>query len=332
MRVPVYPQNSSNVENHTQAVRPTPPMTPQAPFNSNVAQYSRQTGYTGANQYTNSTQNMTKQPSQPYQYTPQPAQPTPLAAAHPGPYNASTPTFNRTTSNTTQPAQYNAQQATTGIQHRTAEAYVLSDAANAAIPKHIREQFPSDDQNRVLFFTFPPMDTRHIVSGSSEEEQGRPLEHSEKYRKALALRKRKHEDRGDGDRMDVDGDSSFPPAKQGRGAESITENGQPQAILTQKALSKLTEQNNQSTHTEYKDQYGDEWQQVLSADLRWGAERRRTELQKDRFAAQKRKVFKDAHLGNLNGQYALTAQGYITGWQKNFFTGTYLDDHDSRLP
>ena len=49
-------------------------------------------------------------------------------------------------------------------------------------------------------------------------------------------------------------------------------------------------------------------------------------------AEEKRKVFTKAHLGQVSGQYGLNEQGYISGWQKNFFTGTYLDDYDSRLP
>ncbi|KAK5957702.1 hypothetical protein OHC33_000891 [Knufia fluminis] len=334
MRVPVYPQNGSNVQHHAQPVRPTPSMTPQTSFNTNAAQYSRQTSYTGANQYTNPTQNIGQQSSQQYQYKPQATQPTPLVAAHPGSYNASTPAYHRTTSNNVQAVQYQAQQATTSIPQRTAEAYVLSDAANAAIPENVREQFPRDDQGRVLFFTTPPLDTRHIVSGSSEDEQGRPLEHSEQYQKALAIRKRKHESGGNDDNMKVDGDGSGPmsKAKQAKVTDTTAKDVLEPAVATGKAIVKLTKQINQSTKKEYQVQYGDKWQQVLSEDVKWAEERRRTDQQKDRAAEQKRKIFRDAHLGNLNGQYALNAQGYITGWQKSFFTGTYLDDHDSRLP
>jgi len=306
-------------------------MTPQTSFNTNTAQYSRQTSYTGANQYTNSTHNVAQQ-TQPYQYTPQATQPAPLVAAQPGSYSATTPAYNRAVSNTAQPVPYNAQQATNGIPHRTAEAYVLSDAANAAIPRDIREQFPRDDQGRVLFFSAPPLDTRHIVSGSSEDEQGKPLEHSDQYQRALALRKRKHHD-GDGeDRMEVDGNiSTMSRIKQTKFAEP-TSGTQVTRAASEKAISRLVGQIKESTDNEYRAQYGDEWRQALLADLNWGEERRTRELQKDRAAEQKRRTFSNAHLGNFNGQYALNAQGYVTGWQKNFFTGTYLDDHDSRLP
>lgn len=134
--------------------------------------------------------------------------------------------------------------------------------------------------------------------------------------------------------MKVDGDGSGPmsKAKQAKVTDTTAKDVLEPAVATGKAIVKLTKQINQSTKKEYQVQYGDKWQQVLSEDVKWAEERRRTDQQKDRAAEQKRKIFRDAHLGNLNGQYALNAQGYITGWQKSFFTGTYLDDHDSRLP
>lgn len=170
------------------------------------------------------------------------------------------------------------------------------------------------------------------MSGSSEDEQGKPLEHSDQYQRALALRKRKHDHRDGEDRMEVDGNiSTVSKVKQPKFAEP-TFGTQVTRAASEKAMSKLAEQIKESTDNEYKAQYGDEWRQALLADLKWGEERRRREHQQDRAAEQKRRTFRNAHLGNLNGQYALNAQGYITGWQKNFFTGTYLDDHDSRLP
>ena len=328
----MYPQNSSNVD-HTQTGRPTPSITPQTAYNTNAAPYSRQTSYAGANQYTNATHSVPQQASLPYQYTPQATQPASLVAAHHGSYNASTPAYNRTISNNAQPVQYSAQQATNGVAHRTAEAYVLSDAANAAIPKHVREQFPSDDQGRVLFFSSLPLDTRHIVSGSSEDEQGRPLEHSEAYQQARILRKRKYEHRDRDDNTEVDGDATIVArTRQIKATKSAAENQATGIAAAEKAMGSLAEEVVQSTHNEYKAQYGNEWRQILAADLNWVEERRRKEQQRDHAAERRRRMFRDAHLGNLNGQYAMNAQGYITGWQKNFFTSTYLDDHNSRLP
>lgn len=41
---------------------------------------------------------------------------------------------------------------------KTPEVYTLTDRDNATIPNNIRDQFPRDDQGRVLFFTTPPVD------------------------------------------------------------------------------------------------------------------------------------------------------------------------------
>ncbi|RMD42332.1 hypothetical protein DV735_g2756, partial [Chaetothyriales sp. CBS 134920] len=102
--------------------------------------------------------------------------PTPHAAAqhlHPHPHQPYGPPYHH-------PGQLH--------EHRTPEAFVLSDTANESIPKHIRDRFPRDDQGRILFFTRPPADTRHIVSGKSDAEHGRPLKHTDAYLAAKADR------------------------------------------------------------------------------------------------------------------------------------------------
>jgi hypothetical protein len=53
------------------------------------------------------------------------------------------------------------------------EVYFLPDAANAAIPLDIREQFQTDSQGRVLFFTAPPV--------PADESRVPKLKHSAKY-------------------------------------------------------------------------------------------------------------------------------------------------------
>ena len=60
---------------------------------------------------------------------------------------------------------------------RGVETYVLSDTANAAIPSDIRQQFQTDEQGRVLFWTTPPIDRLPRV----QPETGTPLMHSAAY-------------------------------------------------------------------------------------------------------------------------------------------------------
>ncbi|KFY84223.1 hypothetical protein V500_09472 [Pseudogymnoascus sp. VKM F-4518 (FW-2643)] len=58
---------------------------------------------------------------------------------------------------------------------RPVEVYHLSDVANASIPPDIREQFHRDENDRVLFFTAPPLDVPRVPSGAPV------LGHSLKY-------------------------------------------------------------------------------------------------------------------------------------------------------
>ena len=60
---------------------------------------------------------------------------------------------------------------------RGVETYVMSDTANTAIPLDIRQQFQTDEQGRVLFFTAPPIDRLPRVDPTT----GNPLSHSAAY-------------------------------------------------------------------------------------------------------------------------------------------------------
>ncbi|RMZ88357.1 hypothetical protein DV736_g4405, partial [Chaetothyriales sp. CBS 134916] len=144
---------------------------------------------------------------------PQPfSAPPAAAAAHPPTYNQQQQLlqpqqpYNRTTGPPLTPAsQFYHQQTQTSHhphqpygppyhhpallhEHRAPEAYVLSDTANESIPKDIRNRFPHDDHGRILFFTKPPIDTRHVVSGKSDAEHGVQLKHTEAYVSAKAER------------------------------------------------------------------------------------------------------------------------------------------------
>lgn len=49
---------------------------------------------------------------------------------------------------------------------RPVEVYHLSDVANASIPPDIREQFHRDENDRILFFTAPPLDVPRVPGGA----------------------------------------------------------------------------------------------------------------------------------------------------------------------
>lgn len=327
----------SQVQAQPQPVRPSPSLTPQTSYTGNVNQYTRPSSY-NANQQTyhqNSTHNIPQQSAAPYQYSQQ-THPTPIAAAHPGTYTPANAAinYNRPAPTAVQPMQYQAQQ-TNGSTLRGAETYVLSDPANASIPREIREQFPTDDQGRLLFFTQPPLNTQHVVSGSSEAEKGQPLRHSERYMKTLALRKRKAEEQL-AESMEVDEKATTGTKSElvkGIDTNAPAEHGEiPQGQITARATSLLAKKMKQSTYKEYQDCYGDDWRKVLLADLDYQKLCFKDEIQKEQLALDKRRKLDQSNVQENHGQFSVNPQGYITGWQKDFFVGSYLDDYDSRLP
>lgn len=73
---------------------------------------------------------------------------------------------------------------------RPVEVFHLSDAANAAIPEDIRDQFHCDDHGRVLFFSAPPVD----FIPPSKQKLGHSLKYlatKEEHQKKVEERKRK---------------------------------------------------------------------------------------------------------------------------------------------
>lgn len=73
---------------------------------------------------------------------------------------------------------------------RPIEVFHLSDAANAAIPADIREQFHIDDRGHVLFFSSAPLD----VASSNRQNLGHSLKYmavKEERRERVEERKRK---------------------------------------------------------------------------------------------------------------------------------------------
>lgn len=219
---------------------------------------------------------------------------------------------------------------------RTAEAYVLSSVANESIPRDLRERFPRDDLGRVLFFTQPPMSTEHVISGSTDLEQGTPLRHTEKYEQAQALRKRKQRERhrqADAN-LDVDEDStekpSVPPADDG----SIEADGL-RTQVTANSMRLLNDQVVKGMLDQYKVTTGTNWDEVLKDDMIRGQDRTRKDRERDGIMAEKKAKLKHPHSDRYaasNGQHTLNSEGYLNDWQKGFFSGRYLDDYDSRLP
>ena len=175
--------------------RPSPSVTPQTSYNA--AQYQQRPNYPNNPNYNGATPNPAmQQASQPVRWQqPQTQAPTP---AQPTAYNATA--YNRTA----QPAQtqYAAQPSQAAQLQRGTEVYTLADTSNMSIPKEIRDQFPQDEQGRILFFATPPLDNTQTITGKTAVEKDHPLEHSESY--VQSLKKRKSDAMLGTDKMDTD--------------------------------------------------------------------------------------------------------------------------------
>jgi chromatin structure-remodeling complex subunit RSC1/2 len=171
----------------------------------------------------------------------------------------------------------------------------MSESANNMIPAEIREQFPQDEQGRVLFFTTPPVDTQHIVEGRTNAEKGDQLAHSLRYLAVKADRERERENTArkrqlddpadigmeneravesnkrvragffaaDGEERDADGRIRGDPDKT---LEIAAAQEQRLEYLKTRALATLVHQLDQGTDSFYKTQYGDKAEEYKAMD------------------------------------------------------------------
>ena len=204
----------------------------------------------------------------------------------------------------------------------------MSETANNMIPSDIRAQFPQDEQGRVLFFSTPPVDTRHIVQGRSEREKGDYLAHSLRYlatkadNEREAKRKRPIDDDTEmpttkpispgafAEARDPDGRIRSDPAK----AQEIAEHKSQQlAELKNKALLTLARSLNQQTDAMYKADFGPKAEGYKAIDAqRMQAEVKRTETA-------------EAELQNLRD-----VPDVMTDFKRSPWEGLYKDDFDAR--
>jgi chromatin structure-remodeling complex subunit RSC1/2 len=119
------------------------------------------------------------------------------------------------------------------------EVFHLPDAANAAIPEDIRNQFQSDSHSRVLFFTTPPV----------PKEAGRKrLAHTPRYlawkakeaeaQKALKRKSEEREDEQAGAGADMDGVAEVNGTN---GTKRVKTDDQADQGLSEDAIKQFTE-------------------------------------------------------------------------------------------
>ena len=140
----------------------------------------------------------------------------------------------------------------------TNEVYHLPDAANMSIPQQIRQQFHCDANDRVLFFTSPPLDTLPPY------KEGAALGHSVRYlaakvkREALLTKKRRREE------------AEKPAQEETRKKARKAAEEQQKEVLrntTVKALDKLQEQLVEGTRAEFRQLSGENWKMDMETQL-----------------------------------------------------------------
>lgn len=152
---------------------------------------------------------------------------------------------------------------------RQIEVFQLSDAANAAIPEDIREQFHCDDQGHVLFFSAPPLD---IIPSTRQK-----LGHSLKYLAAKEERRKKVEDRKR--KTTEQGEERKESAKRARADEEASLATKVET-LTNEAIETMTSHITDGTNKLYEALYQDQAENARLADAQACEQR----IQMDRVA------------------------------------------------
>ena len=173
---------------------------------------------------------------------------------------------------------------------RPIEVFHLSDAANAAIPADIREQFHCDDYGHVLFFSSPPLD----ITPSVQQKLGHSLKYlaaKEERRKLVEAQKRKERE---------EQEEREKSAKRQRADEETALAARVEA-LTSKAVDVMTNQVMKGTDTIYEILYHDNAAKAKEADAKAREQRLLAEKAARRITAQIQAQSEKASFVSLKG-------------------------------
>jgi chromatin structure-remodeling complex subunit RSC1/2 len=217
----------------------------------------------------------------------------------------------------------------------------MSESANNMIPAEIREQFPQDEQGRVLFFATPPVDTQHVIQGRTSAEKGDQLAHSLRYLAVKADRERERENAArkrqlegtadvemennrakvvkkkvkagvfaaEGEERDADGRIRANADKAG---EIAAAREQRLEYLKTRALATLVHQLDQGTESFYKTHYGDKAEEYRAMD-----------------ALKQRQLVEGSQAVNGHKNISVTTNT-VVDWKRNPWRTGFKDDYDAR--
>jgi chromatin structure-remodeling complex subunit RSC1/2 len=323
MRPVMQPRPAIMPNTQQQPARASPSMTsistPQYPgAQASAPAYARQNSYqpqTVARPYPATPQTPMSQQPRPYapQLQQQLHQPS-MGAAHPTGYPTSTPApvYPRQPLAAAQPANNTGYPAAPTHVQREQDVFVLPDHVNANIPDEIRNQFPQDDQGRMLFFTKPPVDTRSVLSGRSEGDRNKPLSHSARFQEVKAELQRKRKEKADD--ISMAGVPAAQPGKQNEGLSlPLTEKVMLGLV---KAVTGWAEKLAETTKLEYQQRYAENWQVAYDADMMTQQERKRKWVEDSEKKVEQQLPDRGTASFNFKG--------------RNPFAGRYEDDYDPR--
>lgn len=186
---------------------------------------------------------------------------------------------------------------------RPSEVYRLPDAANAAIPKDIREQFQRDEDGNILFFTTPPLDVLPAVGeGTVTGHTAHYL--ANKLRQQMALKEKRQA-------AGVPANEEQPVSKK---AKVVQEEPSQQRVeeMRDKGLKMLIGQIEEGTAAIYKSVYGQGWEAGMTHEQQQLKVRQALEAKRKADLVASEKKRKDRERVDTRG------------------TGVYLDDYDPR--
>ena len=128
------------------------------------------------------------------------------------------------------------------------ETYTLPDAANASLPQEFKEDFMTDANGRILFFTAPPVQRQRVtlqggITGHSLKYLAKKAEDAEKLE---AARKKR----------DLEAEEEKAGKRQKR-EEMVAKAHRTEQQLAQQALKDFTDRMNAGTKQLYKNWYGE---------------------------------------------------------------------------
>jgi chromatin structure-remodeling complex subunit RSC1/2 len=141
---------------------------------------------------------------------------------------------------------------------RPVEVYTLSESANASIPTDIRSQFHHDENDKVLFFTAPPLDVDTVP------EQTQSLGHSLRYLADKARNKEEDEKKRKAREAELEAEATAKMKRiktEGQGKQQWIFDNKVKTML------KWCEDMDKGTDELYKQMHGGDWKEIRELDL-----------------------------------------------------------------